>query len=178
MPLLKHIEYPEIPFGNQSAYKDAWYLINQIFVRHFKNRELEEVLRLGFNIKESFIKLDPYFFKINNKMCCLCIDHCCINRHGFPDFEDLIIRRSLELPLLEYDFSAFDTDTCQFLGEKGCTLKRYERSYRCSWYFCDKVFDYYEKNDQEFFLTLEKELAHIGELRQKILKKFSQFFFK
>ena len=168
----KFREYPEIPFGDEVFYKKAWDFIDNIFSNLLDEEELSNFLTLGKDIKESFIELDSYFLKITKQKCRFCIDHCCVNRHGFPDFEDLIVRRSMKLSLLEYDFSVIDTKDCQFLGKTGCILKRFERSYRCSWYFCDEVFDYFEKNDQKAFLQFEDGLFKIGQKRQKLLRDF------
>lgn len=41
----------------------------------------------------------------------------------------------------EDDPGIANTDACRFLGSGGCTLRRSERPYRCTWFFCSALMD-------------------------------------
>ena len=168
-------DFPEIPFGDRDVYFACWEWIDRCFLDDvFVTVDSKFLMLLGGLLKEQFEVIEPYFCKITVRKCSRCLHHCCVNRHGFPDFEDMIVRRAMGLGILEYDFSVSDVEVCQFLEKEGCRLTRYERSYRCSWYFCDAVFDCFNQDDALGFAGFQLQMSLLGLIRQCILRGFSE----
>jgi hypothetical protein len=58
-----------------------------------------------------------------------------------------------------------DTDACRFLGTRGCTLKRSQRPYRCTWFFCspllDQIMQQTSAADYRKFIEMLRDISKI-----------------
>jgi hypothetical protein len=123
-------------------------------------------------IKASFLALDPILTRFTGPVCASCPTGCCVNRHGFPDYEDLVVFRALGVERADFDPTLPDQDLCQYLGARGCMLKRYQRSYRCTWFFCDGLLDDFEARDPEAFQVFEEGCSRLAEARNSFLRAY------
>jgi len=91
---------------------------------------------------ETLIELiSPLIEAYTSAVCPDCTSICCINRHSRFDQSDVIFMTALGEDIPEENPGIADTDACRFLGSRGCTLKRSQRPYRCTWFFCSPLLD-------------------------------------
>lgn len=164
------MEFPELTLKDLNGLKRAKCQIDAIFSK--KKFPILEMIEIGKRLKDDYLRLEPILKRFTEKFCASCKNPCCVNRHGFPDFEDLVVQRCLGIKSRAYEKGLKDTGTCQFLGPKGCVLERFERSYRCTWYFCDKVMDEFQKIAPKEFLSFEEVMRDLSRDRQRILEIF------
>lgn len=86
-------------------------------------------------------RISPLIEAYTSVVCPECTSVCCINRHSRFDQSDVIFMTALGKDIPEEGLCIADTDACRFLGSKGCSLKRSERPYRCTWFFCSPLMD-------------------------------------
>ena len=164
------MEFPELSINDPDGLKRAKKQIEEILSRN--QAAFFEMVEIGKRLKAEYLRLEPMLKGFTESFCASCKNPCCVNRHGFPDFEDLVVQRCLGVKARTYEKGLKDTGPCKFLGPKGCVLNRLERSYRCTWYFCDRVMDGFQKRKPHQFLSFEKVMGDISRDRQKILKIF------
>ncbi len=63
-----------------------------------------------------------------------------------------------------------DTAPCRYLGPRGCTLERYERPYRCTWYFCPQLLQALASAEPREYRALVERLGRLQALRAKFLE--------
>lgn len=169
------MEFPELLFEEEAIYRHTCRRMKIFFREH--DRQLSGICKLGRQIEGCYETLEPYFHNGTETICHECLTPCCVNRHGFPDFEDLVIFQAMGSSAPNYNFHVKDTDTCQFLTEKGCILPRCNRSYRCTWYFCDYVLDEFEHAHRYTFDRFESILSNLGRKRRVLLREFKKIWF-
>jgi len=125
--------------------------------------------RILSEVKEAFDAVSPYIQRHTSEVCPLCPKACCINRHSYYDKEDLVFIRTLGFDEAEYKTDRADTEPCRFLLEDGCSLPRYRRPFRCTWYFCERLLDSMRNDkpkDYRFFISAFENLQR---LRRRLL---------
>jgi hypothetical protein len=91
---------------------------------------------------ETLIKaISPLIERYTSVLCPECTSICCIDRHSRFDRSDIIFMAALGKQIPEESPAITDTDACRFLGRSGCNLKRSQRPYRCTWFFCSALLD-------------------------------------
>ena len=136
----------------------------------------EALLVISHKIERIYSQLEPYFRDYIEPFCKNCPTPCCVNRHGYPDFEDLIFLNACGRNLNEFDFACADTDMCQYLGRNGCRLARCARSYRCTWYFCDEVLDRFESKYRASFNKFDALMHELACERALLIKRFESLW--
>jgi len=146
------------------------------------NRHLEEsfqknarnylkVRKLAQKIRDGFEKISPIIQQNTEKVCPKCSDVCCISKHGYYIFEDLVYLYALGLKPPDFEFGKNETDPCQFLAHHGCSIERPFRPSGCTWYFCEHLLEYMEKtSDYHEFDTL---LIDIASLWMEMIEEFT-----
>ncbi|MBI4680360.1 MAG: hypothetical protein HY753_03915 [Nitrospirae bacterium] len=121
-------------------------------------------------LKEAFDSVSPYIQKHTSQVCPSCPKVCCIDRHGRYEENDLIFIAAMRLDNLNCESDRPDTDPCRFLSEKGCSLPRYRRPFRCTWYFCEKLLDSMKDDGAREYKSFISALQKLQGLRQKLLE--------
>jgi len=170
------MEFPELLFEDEKAYRSACCQIITFFKKH--HGQLSDICAIGREIEGCYRCLEPFFRNYTEGVCHLCPTPCCVNRHGFPDFEDLILFQAMGIRIPRYNFHVIDTDICQFLTPAGCILPRCSRSYRCTWYFCDYVLDKFEHSHTRMFGKFDSAISSLGEKRCVLLMQFKNMWFE
>ena len=168
------LQFPEESFESSAEYLRIKADVVSFFRAHYA--ELEAVRTMASEIRECYTLLEPFFHQFTEKICRLCENPCCVNRHGFPDFEDLVLFCAMGVNAPSYDFDVVDTDRCQYLCSSGCSLPRCRRSYRCTWYFCDYVMDSFEQDDPEKFRVFDDYLDRLSSQRRSMLEQFMRLW--
>ncbi len=169
------MEFPELLFEDETNYRAACCEVRTFFREHAG--QLSGICAIGQDIRQCYQDIEPFFHNYTEAICHCCATPCCVNRHGFPDFEDLILFQAMGLNIPHYNFHVKDTDICQFLREDGCILPRCNRSYRCTWYFCDYVLDEFQHAHGNMFQKFDCALSILGKKRCRLLNGFKAVWF-
>ena len=140
------------------------------------NPQLEQVFELGRRLKETFIELDPLIEELTAKICPYCGNVCCANRHGFPEYADIIAIMAMKEEVPHYDLDVDERAICQFLTGTGCVLPRFRRPYRCTWYFCDPMLLEVDMGPIKRYREFLRLVTGLGERRSELLQCFFDIF--
>jgi len=166
--------FPKLDFRNPPEF---WKTVEEIknFFREHQD-EMGLVHEKAIQFSKAFAIMDPFIQKYTAKVCPYCGTVCCCNKHGFPEFADVVAIIAMGGKVPQYDLSVDERALCQFIGEKGCVLPRVERPYRCTWYFCEPLLLQIEigpaKNYREFTL----DVMYMGHSRAELLHAFYQLW--
>jgi hypothetical protein len=107
-------------------------------------------------------------------VCPECSSVCCINRHSYHTFDDIVYIYALGEQIPLHTPGLDDSGACQFLGRAGCTIPRSLRPYRCNWYFCTpllgRIAELSTVRRHRFFINL---LQKITMERQKLMEEYN-----
>lgn len=92
-------------------------------------RQLQEILTL----------LSPIIEEYTQKVCPDCTDVCCKQKHGMLLEKDVAYLTTLGMDVPSPDLTRPPDAPCRFLGPAGCTKPRWQRAWKCTWYFCDPL---------------------------------------
>ncbi len=90
-------------------------------------------------LKELLIRVSPLIEELTARVCPGCTDVCCKQKRCMPDPVDIRYWEALGLSRIEYDDSRPPDGPCQFMGRSGCSVPRWHRPWRCTWYFCNPL---------------------------------------
>jgi hypothetical protein len=134
---------------------------------------IEEIRDLATSLYEAMESLGCIIQQHTEIICPECKTVCCIDRHSFHSFEDIVYIFALGEKLPQHLFGMEDFLPCRFLGKNGCTISRHLRPYRCSWYFCSPLLEHIGQlpiRDYRRFISL---LQDITCRRQNLIQKFN-----
>ena len=116
---------------------------------------------------DSFERLTPFIEKHTSLVCPSCVKVCCANRHGTPEAEDFIFFRALGV---EAKPAGGEPDAvCSLLGKTGCALPRWQRPFRCTWYFCPPLLESMKGGSGRQYRAFVEELARLVDLRNRLI---------
>ncbi len=118
-------------------------------------------------MKGSFESLSPFIERHTNRVCPHCAKVCCANRHGTPEEEDFTFYRALGIEA-KPALGAPDK-ICSLLGGAGCALPRWQRPFRCTWYFCQPLLDSMRRDGGRPYRAFVAELARLVGLRNELI---------
>lgn len=107
-------------------------------------------------------------------VCPECFSVCCINRHSYLELVDMVCIYALGERPPVYKTEVADVEPCQFLGEKGCILRRSLRPHRCNWYFCTPLLEHIQTAHAHAYRAFIDGLRDINERRGALLAVFLQ----
>ncbi len=154
---------------NRSAHNQAPLYIARLF--HKQEHKLQGLKMLAREIKDRIEKISPFIQQTTSAVCPYCKEVCCISRHGYYNFEDLIYLHALDLKPLPPASGNNDADPCRFLSDSGCSMERSLRPSGCNWYFCDSLLDKMEQNPG--YREFDDSLQGIADLWLKMLDEFA-----
>jgi hypothetical protein len=131
---------------------------------YLKVRELAQKIRDGFE------KISPLIQQNTEKVCPECLHVCCISKHSYYLFEDLVYLYALDLRPPAFEFGKNETDPCQFLAHSGCSIERPFRPSGCTWYFCEPLLEYMEKRPD--YHEFDALLIDIASLWMEMIEEF------
>ena len=123
-------------------------------------------------LKNAIEAIDVFIQGHTAEVCPHCRNVCCINRHSYYDYADLIYIQALGLEPPAYKEDVRDTDCCQFLSATGCTIERSLRPFRCNWYFCGALLKSMEDGAAKPYRKFIKEFQKIIELKKTLMDTF------
>ena len=119
----------------------------------------------------SFEKLDSYIEEHTGRVCPHCRKICCANRHGTPEEEDSTFYRVLGMEAKTETAEGPPDAACSLLGSAGCVLPRWQRPFRCTWYFCLPLLESMRLDGGRPYRAFVSELARLVGLRNELIKK-------
>jgi len=102
--------------------------------RHPRSRA-EQARQIQKLLIESSSLIESY----TGEVCPRCTDRCCKQRHGTFTPLDQAYVNALGKDVPRHDPARPIDGPCQFLSERGCTKPRWQRAWKCTWYFCDAL---------------------------------------
>jgi hypothetical protein len=155
---------------NPEVYDQTFLLLEKFFLTN--SDELQEVKGLAQKIKITLEKISPLIQQTTRTVCPHCAEVCCISKHGYYNYEDLVYLSALGLKPPSIGPARNDFDPCRFLNENGCSMERSIRPSGCNWYFCDPLLEVIEKrpNYHEF----DDSLRDLAELWMEMIDIFSK----
>lgn len=156
-------------YKDRDMYNQVLNQLEDIFLNC--DSELQEVKEIALKIKEGVEEISPFIQQCTEIVCHACKNVCCSNKHGYYNQEDLVYIHAVGLKPPEFEFGRKDSDPCQFLSERGCSLERSVRPSGCNWYFCESLLDHMEKRPdyQEF----DDSLTDVANLWMELTKVFA-----
>ena len=124
-------------------------------------------------LKSSFIEIEPFIDRYTTDICPHCEKVCCIDRHGSYEAEDIAFLRALGQSPPDMKQKPSDTEPCRYLGAKGCSLPRWLRPFRCTWYFCLPLLEYIYSEDSKRYRDFVIRLRGLLEARKSFLKEIT-----
>jgi hypothetical protein len=121
------------------------------------------------DLMNAFDAVSLYIERHTSLVCPSCKNICCINKHGNYDDSDEIFIRALGLGSLEQLYDRMDTEPCRYLQSSGCSLPRYRRPFRCTWYFCEGLLSSMQDDPPREYRAFIRNLENLRLLRQEIL---------
>lgn len=135
--------------------------------------DMEEVRDLAAGVSAAIETAGLFIDRHTSVVCPACLQVCCINRHSYHELADIICIRALgEIPRI-YRRRAADTEPCQFLGERGCSIRRPLRPHRCNWYFCVPLLEHIQTVPAREYRRFIAGLRDINEKREGVVKAFA-----
>ena len=119
-------------------------------------------------MQKAYDEVSPFIELHTSRVCPSCAKVCCIDRHGTHETEDLAFLAALgqsappEPPLKD------DTLPCRQLGREGCGLKRWQRPYRCTWYFCSALLEEMPDESPRGYREFIEKLKRLQALRHEV----------
>jgi hypothetical protein len=132
-------------------------------------------LKVHAEAVSSAIEAAGFFIERHTSVVCPeCPQVCCINRHSYHEPRDVVCICALGKRLPAFKKEAVDTEPCQFLGEKGCTLRRPLRPHRCNWYFCGPLLEHMQTAPVRQYRRFIADLRDINEKREGVINAFAR----
>ena len=129
-----------LSWHDREKWDEAVRLIENFFIDHPGDMAL--VMEKATNARGLIDGIDSFIQQNTAEVCPHCEKVCCMNRHGYYDYEDIIYIYALGLKPPAYKKDIHDTAPCQFISESGCTIERSLRPNRCNWFFCNELIDH------------------------------------
>jgi hypothetical protein len=133
---------------------------------------LKNIRNLAVSVSEGMDNLDCLIQQHTASVCSECSSVCCINRHSYHSLEDVVYIYALGEKIPSHAPGVEDTRPCQFLGEKGCTISRSLRPYRCNWYFCSPLLEHIQERSSRHYRQFIALLQDITCRRQRLIREF------
>jgi len=120
-------------------------------------------------LKTLYDEISPLIEEFTQEVCPECQSVCCKHRHGRfePLDEKFIEALGVDIPRATDDRD--DDDWCEFLTETGCQKPRWQRPFRCTWYFCEALLQYMPEKSPKRLRKLQRLLQEIQTLRIQLI---------
>lgn len=165
---MNHNHIQEPIYQNPDKYNQIARHIEDLF--NINSHKLQKVRELAQKIKKGIENLNPFIQQGTEAVCPSCTNVCCVNKHSYYNYEDLVYIYALGLKIPDYDFEKKDSFPCQFLSEKGCVMDRSVRPSGCNWYFCEPLFEFMESKTE--YGKFDDKLRDVAELWLELIEEY------
>jgi len=119
-------------------------------------------------LKQLLIESSPLIEEYTAAVCPGCVDVCCRQKHGTHCSRDLAYLHELGTPAPPLDAGRDPDGPCQFMGQTGCTLPRWMRAFKCTWYFCEPLLAALNEGDP-------RKARRLSAALQKMVDRYNGF---
>ncbi len=120
------------------------------------------------HLKELLIESSVLIEEYTRQVCPTCTDVCCKQRHGLFVKADRAYSKALGEAVPSHDQSRDPEGPCQFLTAAGCAKPRWQRAWKCTWYFCDALLRSLDEGPQRKARKLSAMLDEMGKLYDEL----------
>ncbi len=120
-------------------------------------------------IKKVYDELSPVIESFTSRVCPECSEPCCRQRFGIYEREDILFLKTLGYEINDADHGLGPEERCQFLSNRGCTRPRWQRPYRCTWFFCAGLLEAMQADSPAGYRRVVDLLNKIKQLRMELL---------
>ncbi len=124
---------------------------------------------LAEELKRLFQEISPFIETHTTLVCPECPKVCCINRHSFYSMNDIIFLSALGEGIYPYTPDRKETDPCRHMSKRGCSLKRWKRPYRCTFYFCEPLLESFSQEKPRLYREFIYSYQQLTLVRGKLL---------
>lgn len=121
-------------------------------------------VEIAVKLKLLLLETDPLIEEFTAAICPACSDVCCRHKHAALRDRDREYLNALGEPVPPYDPRQDPDGPCQFMGDRGCTLSRWYRAFKCTWFFCEPLLDAMDKAPQRKARRLSAALQEMVDL--------------
>jgi hypothetical protein len=115
-------------------------------------------------LKELLIRCSPLMEVYTRQVCSQCTDVCCRQKHGLLRKTDRAYLSALGEPVTCHKPGRDPDGPCEHLGPEGCARPRWQRAWKCTWYFCAPLLRALDEGPQKQARELQALLAEMGRL--------------
>jgi len=108
-------------------------------------------------LKQLLIESSPLIEEYTADVCPNCTDVCCRQRHGLYREGDIHYLKTLGVAPPARDAAKPLDGSCESMGPVGCTLPRWLRPFKCTWYFCEPLLAALDRGPQK----KARQIAHM-----------------
>jgi hypothetical protein len=122
-------------------------------------------------LKQLLIESSPLIEEYTRRVCPSCTDVCCKQRHGLFTEPDRAYVAALGEEIPPHDPLQSLDGACQFMGARGCAKPRWQRAWKCTWFFCEPLLAALSEGPQKKARRLSAALEEMVRLYGEILKE-------
>ena len=159
-----------LSWHDKEKWDSAVHLIEQFFID--RPGDVAPVMEKAVTARGLIDGIDSFMQQSTAEVCPHCEKVCCMNRHGYYDYEDVIYIHALGLKPPAYNKDIHDTAPCQFISEYGCTIERSLRPNRCNWFFCNTLISHMENGHAKSYREFLDSYNDAIEKRKEMLDGF------
>lgn len=124
---------------------------------------------LAQELREAFKMVSPFIEKHTSIVCPDCENLCCMDKHGRYDANDLLFLGALGIDTPPDTVMREETDGCRYMMDLGCSLDRWMRPYRCTYFFCNRLLKSMEDDNSKLYRAFMMFFEHMVSLRSEFL---------
>lgn len=124
---------------------------------------------IAHELREAFNAVSPFIEKHTSIVCPDCKNICCADRHGRYDSDDVIFIKALGADAFQEHDGRDENSTCRFMIETGCSLVRWMRPFRCTFFFCNPLLKSLENDNAKLYRAFTHYFQHLVHVRQNLI---------
>lgn len=129
-------------------------------------------IEIAHDLREAFNAVSPYIEKHTSIVCPDCKNLCCADRHGRYDSDDIIFIEALGADAAQEHNDRDEDSPCRFMIDTGCSLVRWMRPYRCTFFFCDDLLKSLENDNAKLYRAFTHYFQHLIRVRQNLIGEY------
>ncbi|MBI4826153.1 MAG: hypothetical protein HY807_06990 [Nitrospirae bacterium] len=120
-------------------------------------------------LREAFNTVSPFIEKHTSIVCPGCKNICCADRHGRYDSDDIIFLKAIGADFVQDHSGRDENSTCRFMTATGCSLVRWMRPFRCTFFFCNPLLKSLENDNAKLYRAFMDYFKHLVDVRQNLI---------
>ncbi len=125
--------------------------------------------KLAQEMKKEIQAVSLFIQRHTSLVCPECKNVCCVNKHGSYDRDDVLFIESLGIRTPAQVSDRGDMEPCRYLSTQGCSLERWRRPFRCTWYFCEPLLESMKNDRGKIYREFINSLQRLMSTRLRLL---------